>query len=71
MKSRNMKSLACTLLLLAAAPAWAFDIDQLRAVGQRDFRLLSEDVGVVGGAEAEADTKIRVSEFVHGSLVEE
>jgi len=45
MKSRSMKSLAWTLLLLAAAPAWAFDIDRLQAVGQRDFRLLSEDVG--------------------------
>ena len=45
MKSRSVKSLAWTILLLAAAPAWAFDIDRLQAVGQRDFRLLSEDVG--------------------------
>jgi hypothetical protein len=45
MKSRTMKGLASTLLLLSAASAWAFDIDRLQAVGQRDFRLLSEDVG--------------------------
>lgn len=45
MKSRTMKSLACTLLLLAAGSASAFDINRLQNVAQRDFRLLSEDVG--------------------------
>jgi len=45
MKSRTMKSLACTLLLLAAGSAWAFDINRLQNVAQGDFRLLSEDVG--------------------------
>src|SRR6266849_9557316 len=45
MKPRTMQGLACTLLLLFAASAGAFDIDRLQAVGQRDFRLLSEDVG--------------------------
>jgi len=45
MKSRTMKSLACTLLLLAAGSALAFDINRLQNVAQGDFRLLSEDVG--------------------------
>jgi len=45
MKPRTMKSLAGTLLLLAAGSAWAFDINRLQNVAQRDFRLLSEDLG--------------------------
>jgi hypothetical protein len=40
-----MKSLAGTLLLLTAGSAWAFDINRLQTVAQRDFRLLSEDLG--------------------------
>ena len=45
MKSGTMKGLACTLLSLFAASAWAFDINRLQNVAQGDFRLLSEDVG--------------------------
>jgi len=45
MKPRTMKALPCLSLILAAGSASAFDIDRLQAIGQRDFRLLSEDVG--------------------------
>ena len=34
-----------SLLMVVAGSAAAFDIDRLQAIGQRDFRLLSEDVG--------------------------
>jgi hypothetical protein len=39
------KGIVCSVLMLAAAPASAFDIDRLQNIAQRDFRLLSEDVG--------------------------
>jgi hypothetical protein len=39
------KHLATGVLLACSLPASAFDINQLQAVGQRDFRLLSEDLG--------------------------
>lgn len=45
MKPKTMTRLACPLLLAAASSAWAFDINRLQAIGQNDFRLLSEDVG--------------------------
>ena len=44
MKLITIKALPC-VLMLAAAPASAFDINRLQAIGQSDFRLLSEDVG--------------------------
>jgi hypothetical protein len=40
-----MQGLAFSLLSLVAASAWAFDINRLQNVAQRDFRLLSEDLG--------------------------
>jgi hypothetical protein len=45
MKARSFATWALGLAALAAAPAWAFDIDRLQAIGQGDFRLLSEDLG--------------------------
>ena len=45
MKSRMTKGLACSLLLLMSAPAWAQKIEQLQNVAQGDFRLISEDLG--------------------------
>jgi hypothetical protein len=45
MKPRSIANLAVGLLVLFAAPARAFDIDRLQAIGQTDFRLLSEDLG--------------------------
>jgi hypothetical protein len=45
MKSRTMQGLACSLLLLVSASAWAFDVNRLQNVAQGDFRLLSEDLG--------------------------
>ena len=45
MKPRNMKSLACTLLIFATSSAWAFNVDRLQNVAQGDFRLISEDLG--------------------------
>jgi hypothetical protein len=33
------------VLILVATPAWAQDIDRIQDLGQRDFRLLSEDLG--------------------------
>lgn len=45
MKPRMAKGLACSLLMLVAAPAWAQKIDRLQNLAQREFRLLSEDVG--------------------------
>lgn len=42
-----MRSLTVAMLapLLAAAPAWAQEIDQLQSLAQAEFRLLSEDLG--------------------------
>jgi hypothetical protein len=34
-----------TLVLMLAAPAWAQDIDRIQLLSQREFRLLSEDLG--------------------------
>jgi len=45
MKPITMKALPCLLLVFAAGSASAFDINRLQAIGQSDFRLLSEDVG--------------------------
>lgn len=39
------KCFATGALFACSLPASAFDINQLQAVGQRDFRLLSEDLG--------------------------
>src|ERR671934_1726135 len=44
MKLITIKALPC-VLMLAAGSASAFDINRLQAIGQNDFRLLSEDVG--------------------------
>jgi hypothetical protein len=40
-----MKQVALCLLILAAAPAWAQKIDRLQALGQQEFRQVSEDLG--------------------------
>ncbi len=42
-----MRSLTVAMLapMLAAAPAWAQEIDQLQSLAQAEFRLLSEDLG--------------------------
>lgn len=40
-----MNSRLLTFVLVLAAPAWAQDIDQIQNLAQREFRLLSEDLG--------------------------
>jgi len=40
-----MRRLAFVLLAAAVLPAWGFDFDRLQNLAQRDFRLLSEDLG--------------------------
>src|SRR5437879_3552649 len=45
MEPRQIAKVAFAVFVLSAAPAWAFDIDRLQAIGQTDFRLLSEDLG--------------------------
>ena len=45
MKFIRIKALACASLVATAAPAFAFDIDNLVNLSQGDFRKLSEDAG--------------------------
>lgn len=45
MKSRSVKALACSVLLMVAGSAWGQKIERLQNLAQQDFRLLSEDLG--------------------------